>query len=228
MRVLLGAVLCLAGIAALAMLVFNTAAGAEPVIELAGGKTRPQGGIYAGCYTQPRDLNPFTTADLVAQRVVLQFTHEALLDWNPSSGELRPALAESYERGADDRTWVFTIRDGVRFADGSPLTMEDVLFPVEVSQRGKLALGNIGAALDLIEHAEARGRRLHLRLREPGLSALSTVATGYLVPKRGFFMISATLTFSPNSSNVRSSVTAAIWAFLANSSKGNSSASSSN
>lgn len=183
------AVLAVAAIGGLAISVLATeTADDDPVVQLARGKTRPQGGIYTGCYTEPRDLNPFTTTDLVAQRVVLQFTHEALLEWDPDSGGLRPALAGSYERGEDDRTWVFRIREGVRFSDGRPLRMTDVLFPFEVSRRTKVPLGNLGHAVGLIEAAQVRGRRLHLRLREPGLSVLSNVATGYRIVSREYFL----------------------------------------
>ncbi len=177
-----------AGIAALVFAVVSVATVGDTVVELAHGKTRPQGGIYTGCYSEPRDLNPFTTRDLVAQRVVLQFTHEALLDWDPDTGALRPALAVAYEQGPDDRSWVFPIREGVRFSDGQPLTDADVVFPFEVSRRTKVPMGNLGDALGLIEAAEVRDRRLLLRLRYPGLSALSQAATGYLVMDRAWFL----------------------------------------
>lgn len=179
------AVVVVATIVATVASILSAATVGEPVIVLAEGKTRPQGGFYTACYPEPRDLNPFTTTELVAKRAVLQFTHEALLDWDPETGALRPALAESYARGREDRTWVFAIRDGVRFSNGQPLTMADVLYTFEVSQKTKAPLGNIAHAMSLIESAEAHGRRLHLRLREQGLSALSTVATGYLVVQRG-------------------------------------------
>ena len=39
--------------------------------------------------------------------------------------ELQPWLAERWEQ-PDARTWVFHLRDGVRFVDGRPLEAEDV------------------------------------------------------------------------------------------------------
>ncbi|WP_448316381.1 ABC transporter substrate-binding protein [Streptomyces sp. CO7] len=46
--------------------------------------------------------------------------------------ELRPALAEDLpEVGADGRTYTYTLRDGVTFSDGEPLTAEDVVFTYE-------------------------------------------------------------------------------------------------
>jgi peptide/nickel transport system substrate-binding protein len=43
---------------------------------------------------------------------------------------LQPALAESWE-AVDPLTYVFTLRSGVTFHDGSPLTAEDIVFSIE-------------------------------------------------------------------------------------------------
>src|SRR3990170_2264232 len=43
---------------------------------------------------------------------------------------LQPAVAEAWEV-VDPTTYVFTLRDGVTFHDGSPLTAEDVVFTLE-------------------------------------------------------------------------------------------------
>ena len=51
---------------------------------------------------------------------------ESLLRIN-SKFEILPGLAESYEQ-IDPTTWVYTIRPGVKFHDGSTLTAEDVAF----------------------------------------------------------------------------------------------------
>ncbi|MCO5216778.1 MAG: ABC transporter substrate-binding protein [Thermomicrobiales bacterium] len=43
------------------------------------------------------------------------------------NGQPVPILAESWEQ-TDDTTWVFTLREGVTFHNGNPLTAEDVKF----------------------------------------------------------------------------------------------------
>lgn len=52
---------------------------------------------------------------------------ESLITFDYDTFELKPQLAESWER-VDDRTLVFHLRRGVAFHDGTPMTAEDVVF----------------------------------------------------------------------------------------------------
>jgi len=45
-----------------------------------------------------------------------------------TDGSLKPALAEDYRISDDGLTYTFTIRDGVTFHNGDPLTVEDILY----------------------------------------------------------------------------------------------------
>jgi peptide/nickel transport system substrate-binding protein len=44
-----------------------------------------------------------------------------------SEGQLEPSLAESFSSNAEGTEWTFTIREGVKFHDGSEMTADDVL-----------------------------------------------------------------------------------------------------
>jgi peptide/nickel transport system substrate-binding protein len=44
-----------------------------------------------------------------------------------------PHLAESWEASDDAQTWVFTLRDGVEFHDGSVMNAEDVVYSLQMS-----------------------------------------------------------------------------------------------
>lgn len=48
-----------------------------------------------------------------------------------SNGNLNPAVASSYEISEDGKTYTFTLRDGVKFHDGSDVTAEDVKFSLD-------------------------------------------------------------------------------------------------
>ena len=43
------------------------------------------------------------------------------------AGEIKPQMVDKWEVSADKLTWTFTLRDGLEFHDGQPVTTEDVL-----------------------------------------------------------------------------------------------------
>ncbi|MEW1690532.1 ABC transporter substrate-binding protein [Streptomyces sp. NPDC091265] len=75
--------------------------------------------------------------------LLLRFLADPLLDYDPATGELRPAAAESWEV-ADDGTQVeFRLRPGVRFHHGRDVTAADYVYSlsrvVRPETRSKLA-----------------------------------------------------------------------------------------
>ena len=50
------------------------------------------------------------------------------LTWQLPNGKLEPRIAESWTSSADAKQWVFKIRKGVKFNDGTPLTVDDVVY----------------------------------------------------------------------------------------------------
>ena len=48
-----------------------------------------------------------------------------------SDGNLNPAVASDYTISEDKKTYTFTLRDGVKFHDGSLVTVEDVIYSIE-------------------------------------------------------------------------------------------------
>jgi ABC-type transport system substrate-binding protein len=53
------------------------------------------------------------------------------LVWRDGSGQTIPWLATDWQVSDDKLTWTFTLRDGVKWHDGKPLTVEDVVFSYE-------------------------------------------------------------------------------------------------
>lgn len=149
----------------------------------------PQGHVYCGIADEPAAVNPFTAHENTAWRYVLGFTHETLLDTDPATGELRPALASAWAVDPDGARCTFTLRDGVRFADGSPLTMLDVLFGWELARAGHLQFGSAGDAFGRIAGAEALDDK-HLRVtwKRPEHGVLRAVAESWIVGRRQFFV----------------------------------------
>ena len=93
----------------------------------------PKGGAITLGNTGGFDsLNPFVRKGTSPWQLPF-FTHETLMgrSWDEPF-TLYGLLAESVETD-EDRTWVeFTLREGTTFSDGSPLTVDDVIFSFEL------------------------------------------------------------------------------------------------
>ncbi|GAA4611866.1 ABC transporter substrate-binding protein [Actinoallomurus liliacearum] len=76
-------------------------------------------GSDAGC-VDPQQVGSNDTIYSVRQLV------DSLTDQDPSSGEIVPWLAQSWQVSPDARTFTFHLRPGVTFSDGTPLTAQVV------------------------------------------------------------------------------------------------------
>ncbi len=59
---------------------------------------------------------------------VFGLIYESLVSQNGVTGELEPALAESWEISDDQQRVTFTLREGLRWSDGEPFTVDDIVF----------------------------------------------------------------------------------------------------
>lgn len=84
--------------------------------------------------------------------------------------ELQPWLATSWEQ-PDALTWVFHLRDGVRFHDGRPLEAPDVAYTIETLIDGSLvtAKGGNFATVDRVEAKDRLTVVVHMRRPDAGL-----------------------------------------------------------
>jgi peptide/nickel transport system substrate-binding protein len=90
---------------------------------------------------------------------------------------LQPWLATSWER-PDPLTWVFHIREGVRFHDGKPLTADDVAWSIRSMIDGTLITAK-GGTLAEITSVEASGPlTVTVRTKEPDDSLLFNLSDG--------------------------------------------------
>jgi len=72
------------------------------------------------------DFNPFNPSNTFLSA---GFVYEPLVYVNPlQNAKTTPMLASSYQWGAGNKSLTFTIRPGVKWSDGSPLTAADVAY----------------------------------------------------------------------------------------------------
>jgi peptide/nickel transport system substrate-binding protein len=59
---------------------------------------------------------------------IFGLTYEGLVTENPLTGEIEPALAESWTISEDKLSIIFTLKNDLKWSDGEPLTVDDVVF----------------------------------------------------------------------------------------------------
>jgi peptide/nickel transport system substrate-binding protein len=79
---------------------------------------------------QPRTFNPLLVAD-EASETVRYLTGGVLVRLNRASQQLQPELATAWKINRAGNGITFTLREGVRFSDGSPFSAEDVAHTVQ-------------------------------------------------------------------------------------------------
>ncbi|MFV0466102.1 MAG: ABC transporter substrate-binding protein [Lachnospiraceae bacterium] len=92
--------------------------------------------LNVGLYAEILSLDSAFAYDFSTNPVVIQVT-ESLLYYDETD-QLQNGLTESWEE-VDPLTYVYNIKDNVTFSDGTPMTMEDVMFSLERYQDPDLA-----------------------------------------------------------------------------------------
>lgn len=77
----------------------------------------------------PRFINPILAMSS-ADRDMVALIYAGLMSRN-ADGQLIPQIADSYTLSEDNLTYTFTLRDGITFHDGTPITSADVAFTIE-------------------------------------------------------------------------------------------------
>nr|WP_326213400.1 ABC transporter substrate-binding protein [uncultured Oscillibacter sp.] len=104
---------------------------------------------------------------------------EGLMKPTPE-GDLIPAVAEKYEISDDQLTYTFTIRDGIKFHNGNPVTAEDVGESLARCKNGGDGIFEV-EAFSNIQHMEtADSRSISITLGEPDSEFLSYLTAAVL------------------------------------------------
>ncbi|XKT75149.1 MAG: ABC transporter substrate-binding protein [Patescibacteria group bacterium UBA2103] len=90
------------------------------------------GTLTEGVVGSPRFVNPLLALS-DTDRDLVELTFAGLMGVD-EKGNLVPELAESYEISEDGKIYTFTLKEGVIFHDGEPVTAEDIAFTVSKVQ----------------------------------------------------------------------------------------------
>ncbi len=132
--------------------------------------------------------DPKTFNAVLRQEVnpIFNLMSEGLVVENGETGEIKPALAESWTTSDDDKTITYTLRQGLKWSDGEPLTVDDVVFTfnqvylneaIPTDTRDVLRIGESGALPKVRKLDE---RRVEFSIPEPFAPFLRVTGIGLL------------------------------------------------
>ncbi len=124
-------------------------------------------------------LDPHKTVKAGTREVMFN-VFEGLMKPTPD-GDLIPAVAESYTVSDDHKTYTFTLREGVQFHNGEPVTAEDVVYSIQrctaATETGIVPVEAFSAITDIQAVDE---RTVTITLSEPSNEFISYMTTAIL------------------------------------------------
>jgi peptide/nickel transport system substrate-binding protein len=110
--------------------------------------------------------------------------YDQLVRVAPDGRSVEPALAEHYAISADGKIYTFTMRQGVTFHDGTPLTVEDLQYAIERGTSQESSWRPLLPAI--VRMATSDDRTLVVELAEPWAPFLADLAlyAFSVIPKR--------------------------------------------
>ena len=145
----------------------------------------PEGQLTWGVHIAltPTWFDPAETQGLITPFLVLYAIHDAMDKAMPGNATA-PSLAESWQVSPDGRVYDFTLRKGVKFHNGDPLTSEDVKFSFD-RYKGAQAKA-LKERVAAVETPDALHVRFRLKNPWPDFMTFYTAASGagWIVPKK--------------------------------------------
>ena len=149
-----------------------------------GNADAPQGGTFImNMKAEPSTLNPITGTDLYNQ-VLQTYVLDNLMERDPNTYEFVPSLAEKMVASADGKTFTFTLRQGLKWSDGKPLTVDDVKFSFDVIFDAKYNAAHLRPYYENIEKAEiVDANTIRFTVKDTYFKNLEVIAGLTILPK---------------------------------------------
>jgi peptide/nickel transport system substrate-binding protein len=135
--------------------------------------------------TFTRTFNPYDQGSLSAAMNMQDLTYEPLLMFNmmnPAQAPI-PWLASAYSWSGGGKTLTFTVRSGVRWSDGRPLTGADVAFTFNLLKNNPTMQSAAPGPTPLPDSATASGDRVTLTFGAPEFANLFLIGSTYILPE---------------------------------------------
>ncbi|HIW69272.1 MAG TPA: ABC transporter substrate-binding protein [Candidatus Dietzia intestinipullorum] len=114
--------------------------------------------------------------------------YDRLMRWDAQNEEFVPQLAESLESNDDNSVWTLTLREGVNFSNGDPLTAEDVAFTIGLHQDPETRSVVMTDAMEVADVEAVDPLTVEFTLDEPwaGFPTLLSGTAGEVIPQQAY------------------------------------------
>ncbi len=143
----------------------------------------------------PKTFNPILTTDATSSEV-LSYIFSSLLRSNGLTAELEPELAESWEVAPNSLEVTFKMRENLKWSDGKPLTVDDILFTFNVIFDERIPTSSkdvlrVGKQRQLPKIEKLDERRIKFTISEPFAPFVRSIGGTGILPKH---ILESTLT----------------------------------
>ena len=127
----------------------------------------PGGTFVEGVIGTPHELNPLIFSTYTADSDIARLVYAGMMRLD-SKGQPVPDLAERWAVSADGLAYTFVLRSGLRWHDGVPLSLDDVIFTIGLLQAADYpGPADVGALWQQVSVAKLNATTLKLILLEP-------------------------------------------------------------
>ena len=128
-------------------------------------------------------LTPIVSSD-VYQTTIESFVLEPLIKRDPETLEFRPWIAKEWSISEDGLTYSFDLREDVVFADGEPLTADDVVFTYDLITNPAINAPQLQSYYEDVESVATEGdHRVIFTMSEPYFKAIEITGGLMVMPE---------------------------------------------
>lgn len=167
----------------------STAAAASPTTAAAASAAPanvPKGGTLTQTIiaTDAKSFHPFQTTDTASSAYQgYIYGGGGLIEYDPNTLELRGFAAQKWELSADKKTVTFTLKDGLKWSDGAPLTTADYVWTYEQAKKPENKYPYVGNFEPIVSYEAKDAKTLVVGLNEPITVAVETADAVTPLPK---------------------------------------------
>jgi len=135
---------------------------------------------------EPQILNPITSTDVYSD-LVDDLVYEYLADYDRHTKKLVPILAEYFNVSDDYLTYTYKLRKGIKWHDGKPLTIDDVMFSYNILMDPKTDSAHLKNYYQDVEKVEQIGDdTIKFTMKKPYFKAIEFTGGFPIMPKHIF------------------------------------------